>query len=66
MGEGQREREREREKENPKQAHVVSTEHLAGIELMNREIKTCAEVKSRILNQLSHPGAPVALSTREV
>ena len=29
-----------------------------GLELMNREIMTRAEIKSGMLNPLSHPGAP--------
>ena len=32
----------------------------AGLELTNREIMTGAKIKSWMLNQLSHPGAPSA------
>ena len=31
----------------------------------NREIMTCAEIKSQTLNQLSHPGAPAIKSLPE-
>ena len=33
-----------------------------GLGLINREIMTWAEIKSQMLNQLSHPGAPTHLS----
>ena len=59
-GKGQRERERERE--IPGRLHTISTEVSSapneGLELMNREIMTRAETKSRMLRGLSHPGAP--------
>ena len=59
MGGGEeRQRERERERENPKQALPVSMELVTGLDFMNCEIMTCAEIKSRTLNQLSHLGAP--------
>ena len=43
----------------PSRLHTDSTEPDVGLELTNREIVTCAEVKSRTLN---HPGAPVTKS----
>ena len=55
--EGERERERERERENPKQAHTVSEEPNVGLDLMNHDFMTWAEIKSQVLNWLSHPGA---------
>ena len=43
---------KEGERENPKQA-------LCDMQLdpLNHDIMTCAKIKSRSLNQLSHPGA---------
>ena len=49
--------ERERERRNPKKASAVSTEPDAGLDLTNCEIMTLVEIKSWMLNQLSHPGA---------
>ena len=53
---GQRERGGER---IPSRLHTVSTEPKAGLELMNHEIMTWAEIQSWLLNWLSHPGAPI-------
>ena len=50
--ERERERQRERERENPKQIHAATAEPNKGLDLMN------GEIKSQMLNQLSHPGAP--------
>ena len=58
--EGGRERERERERISSK-LHEVSAEPDMGLELTNREIMTWAEIKSHMLNQLSHPGTPKAV-----
>ena len=52
------EQQRERERQNPKQAPAVSAEPNVGLKLMNSEIMIRAEIKSQMLNQLSHPGAP--------
>ena len=49
------ERERKRISSRP---HAVSTEPNVGLDLMDREIMTWAEIKCQMLNQLSHPGAP--------
>ena len=71
-----RERGRERERENkqgrgrererdriPSRFCSASTEPNVGLELTNcDEIMTWAEVKSRMLDRLSHPGAPAALN----
>ena len=46
------------ERENPKQVPLVSNEPDAGLKPTNREIVTRAEIKRRMLKQLSHPGAP--------
>ena len=54
---GGTERERERER-IPSRLSTVSMEAMVGLELMNCEIMTGAEIKSRMLNRLSHPGAP--------
>ena len=55
-----RERERERERERKFQAaSTLSAEPDTGLNLTNHEIVTWAEIKSRMLNQLSHPGAPI-------
>ena len=48
---------REKRKSFRSRMHPVSTEPPAGLKLTNLEIMTCAETKSRMLNQLSHPGA---------
>ena len=45
--------------ENPKQAPHVSAEPSLGPELTNCEIMTRAEIKSRTLKRLNHPGAPL-------
>ena len=42
----------------PSRLHSVSTEPDARLKLTNHEIMTSAEIKSWMLNQLSHPGAP--------
>ena len=55
VGEGQREKERER---IPSRFFTVSTEPDAGLELKNCEVMTRGETKSRMRQQLSHPGAP--------
>ena len=49
------ERQRERERENPKQPAKPD----AGLNIPNREIVTWAEIKSQMLHELSHLGAPV-------
>ena len=53
-GEGQTERERE----NPQQVSLSVQSPMQDLDPMNCEIMTEAEIKSRMLNQLSHPGAP--------
>ena len=55
MNGGEAEREGER---ISSRFHSVSTETSVGLDLMNREIITSAEIKSPTLNRLSHPGAP--------
>ena len=45
----------------PSRLRAVSTGPDVGLEPMNHEIMTWAEMKSRMLNQLSHPGAPICL-----
>ena len=42
----------------PSRLRTVREEPNAGLELTNREIMTCAKIKSQRLNRLSHPGAP--------
>ena len=42
----------------PGRLSTVSMELDVGLELTNHEIMTWAEIKSWMLNQLSHPGAP--------
>ena len=54
MGRG-RKRDRDR---IPSRLCTVSTEPDVELELTNREIMTSAEIKSQMLNRLSHPGAP--------
>ena len=55
--------EREGKRENSKQALcAVHPEPDTGLELRNHEIVTRAEIKSRTLNRLSHPGAPVIIN----
>ena len=57
------ERGRERGRERiPSRPHSVSAEPSAQLCLMNGEIMTWAEIKSPMLNQLSHPGAPLKVS----
>ena len=41
---------------------TVSAEPDAGLDLPILEIMIWAEIKSQMLNRLSHPGAPMALS----
>ena len=53
-GVGQREKERER---IPSRLCAISAEPDAGLELTNREVITRAEIRSRTLDRLSHPGA---------
>ena len=43
----------------PSSLRTASAEPNVGLNLLNREIVTCAEIKSWTLNQLSHPGAHV-------
>ena len=63
-------RDRERERENTwgigrekgrekilSRLHVISTKPKVEVDLMNQEIMTWTEIKSRLLNQLSHPRA---------
>ena len=53
------EAERERWRERiPSRLRAVSAEPNAGLELTNHEIMTCAEIKSQMINQMIHPGAP--------
>ena len=54
-GEEQGERQRER---IPGRLHNASAEPDVGLQLMNHEIVTQAEIKSWMLHRLSHPGAP--------
>ena len=42
----------------PSRLDIVSIEPDAGLNATNREITTRAEIKNRMLNQLSLPGAP--------
>ena len=48
---------REREKERESQAGSVLLVDDMGLDLTNHEIMTWVEIKSRMLNQLRHPGA---------
>ena len=53
------ERDRERERERiPSRLCSVRAEPNVGLEHTNREIMTSAKIKSQMLDQLSHPGAP--------
>ena len=52
--EGQRER-------IPSRLHAVSAEPQAGLDLTTCEIMPWAEIKSRMLNQLSYPGTTVMI-----
>ena len=47
----------------PRGLHTVSAQPNVGLELMNCKTMTWAEIKGRMLNQLSHPGAPISLSS---
>ena len=51
----------ESEGENPKRASSPLPH--VGLELVNREITTWAEIKSQMLRRLSRPGAPSASSS---
>ena len=53
--EEQRERGRER---IPSMPRAVSAEPDMGLHLVTHEVMTWADIKSRTLNQLSHPGTP--------
>ena len=54
---------RERRKDRiPSRLQTVSTEPKAGLDPTNREIMTWAKIKGQMLNQLSHPGAPLIRS----
>ena len=57
-GRGGAERGRER---IPSRLHTFSAEPDAGLKLTNHEIMTRAEIKSKMLIQLSHPGVPGAI-----
>ena len=51
-------RERERGKERiPRRLHAVGSEPDVGLDPTNREIVTGAQIRSQMLNRLSHPGA---------
>ena len=56
-------RERRRERD-PKRLPAVSTEPNAGLHLVNCEITTGAKIKRWMLNQLSHPGAPLYVNNK--
>ena len=47
----------EKERKNPNRLRGVNAEANMGLNLMNREILTWAEIQSQTLNQLSHLGA---------
>ena len=50
---------RERKRERiPSRLPAVGTEPDSGLDVANHEIMTGAEIKSHMLNRLSHPGAP--------
>ena len=49
---------REREKENPKQSLHYQID--VGLNLTNHKTMIQAKTYSRILNQMSHPGAPLS------
>ena len=53
-----RERDRERGERIPSRLCTLSAEPEAGLDLINYEIMTRAETKSKMFNRLSHPGAP--------
>ena len=42
----------------PSRLHTVSAEPDERLHLMNSEVMICTEIKSWVLNRLSHPGAP--------
>ena len=54
--------EREGERKIPSRLRTDSL----GLDLMNREIMTWAEIKSPTLNRLSHPGTPPPFSVSNV
>ena len=54
----ERERVRERERENSQVGSMLSVEPDAGLDPKGCEIMTAANIKSQMLNQLSHSGAP--------
>ena len=64
------ERERKRvsgvgeEREGERESQGGSTEPDAGLNPMNQEITTWAEIKSQTLNRMSHPGAPLHMFIR--
>ena len=58
VSEGGPERQRERERRTLSKLCTVSTEPDARLELTNSEIMIWAEIKSQMLNLLSHPGTP--------
>ena len=45
-----------------RESQTDNTDPDGGVELINHEIMIWAETKSQMLNQLSHPGAPVLFS----
>ena len=51
--------EREREREREREFQVGSTLSHTGLKPTNHEIMTWGKIKSRMLNPLSHPGAPI-------
>ena len=55
MREGQRARERER---IPSRLCTVGTKPNTGLEPTSHEVTARAEIKSQMLNRLSHPGPP--------
>ena len=46
----------------PSKLYAISTELDAGLELMNYEIMTWAEIRSQMLNRLCHPGIPILVN----
>ena len=59
MREREQGRGRERRRERiPSRLHTVSVEPDTGLDPMNCEAVTGAEISGRPLNRLSHPGAP--------
>ena len=57
-GEQERGTETQRQRERiPRRLRAISSEPDAGLDPMNREIMTWAEIKSRTLSRLSCPGA---------